>query len=474
VTLTNRLTLFFLSALTVVLIGFSLALFVLAQHHLQRQADERLAAALSVLKSAVEMTDEGVEWEPFDRNLAFSEPAAGESVTWLVTDPEGRVVDRAGSPAVLEFATSAASALRASQRDAARFEWNGARWLFRQLWIESPGPVVASPTQDEREHKYQGLAITVGLSLAPVQADLRALAVVLAALTAAILLLGLIGGRAVCRRALRPVTVMADAARRMNAAALDQRLPINHSGDELEDLARAFNGLLERVHDAFERQRRFTGEASHQLRTPLAAMLGQVEVALRRERPLEEYRRVLGSVQQQSERLQRIIEAMLFLARADAEAQLPQRDWLDLAQWLPQHLALWSEHPRFADISLEVQSARVRVHVVLLGELVNVLLDNAVKHSAPGTPIAIRVEESAGTAVLSVTDRGIGVNTEDLPHLFEAFFRSSSARASGVEGLGLGLSVARRIVEAFGGTIRVDSQPGSGSCFSVRLPSLQE
>jgi heavy metal sensor kinase len=312
------------------------------------------------------------------------------------------------------------------------------------------------------------------LSLAPVQADLRALAVVLAALTAAILLLGLIGGRAVCRRALRPVTVMADAARRMNAAALDQRLPINHSGDELEDLARAFNGLLERVHDAFERQRRFTGEASHQLRTPLAAMLGQVEVALRRERPLEEYRRVLGSVQQQSERLQRIIEAMLFLARADAEAQLPQRDWLDLAQWLPQHLALWSEHPRFADISLEVQSARVRVHVVLLGELVNVLLDNAVKHSAPGTPIAIRVEESAGTAVLSVTDRGIGVNTEDLPHLFEAFFRSSSARASGVEGLGLGLSVARRIVEAFGGTIRVDSQPGSGSCFSVRLPSLQE
>src|SRR5262249_6824630 len=140
--------------------------------------------------------------------------------------------------------------------------------------------------------------------------------------------------------------------RGMDAGDLGQRLPGVRSGDELEDLSRAFNSLLERLQESFERQRRFTGDASHQLRTPLAAMLGQVEVALRRERPAAEYQRILTSVKEQGERLRRIVESLLFLARADAEARLPDRERLDLRPWLVAHLRSWSDHPRTGDLVL--------------------------------------------------------------------------------------------------------------------------
>src|SRR5207248_10102086 len=153
-------------------------------------------------------------------------------------------------------------------------------------------------------------------------------------------------GRALCRRALAPVTRMAGAARIMSAADLDQRLPAPGSRDELEDLRRAFNGLLGRLQEAFERQRRFTGDASHQLRTPLTVMLGQIEVALRRDRPAGEYRDALHVAHGQAVRLRQIVEMLLFLARADAEARLRHLERVELAGWLAGHLEQCSAHAR--------------------------------------------------------------------------------------------------------------------------------
>ena len=134
----------------------------------------------------------------------------------------------------------------------------------------------------------------------------------------------------------------------MSAADLDRRLPLAGTGDELDDLSRAFNGLLDRVGESFERQRRFTGDASHQLRTPLTAMLGQAEVALRHDRDPAEYRRVLESVRGQAQHLRRIVEALLFLARADAEARRPELERIDLAAWAAEHLTTWAGHERAA------------------------------------------------------------------------------------------------------------------------------
>jgi signal transduction histidine kinase len=255
------------------------------------------------------------------------------------------------------------------------------------------------------------LILTAGVSLQPLQGTLWTLAVVLAGLSLGLWLLVALLGRWLCRRALVPVTRMAAAARAMDAADLGQRLPGPGTRDELEDLGGAFNGLLSRLQEAFERQRRFTGDASHQLRTPLTAVLGQVEVALQRDRPAEEYRQTLKLVHRQAVRLSQIVESLLFLSRADAEAGLPDLDAVDLTAWVSDYLQAWSGHPRRIDLRVECPSGPLwtRVHAPLLGELLDNLLDNACKCSEPGTPVTLRLGCEPGAVTLAVEDSGCGI-----------------------------------------------------------------
>jgi signal transduction histidine kinase len=263
----------------------------------------------------------------------------------------------------------------------------------------------------------------------------------------------------------------------MPAATIDQRLPPPGTNDELADLAAAFNELLSRVQDAFERQRRFTSEASHQLRTPLTALLGQVEVALRQERPAGEYRQALERAQRQGRKLAQIAEMLLFLARADREAKVPELETVDFGTWLRAQVAQWSAHPRASDLVLEIPADPLpaRIHPTLLGQLLDNLLENACKYSRPGTPITLRAAalhdaEGQGQVALEVEDRGIGIPASDLPDLFEPFFRSTQARRLGVDGVGLGLALVKRIATALRGTVEARSQLGQGSTFRVRLP----
>jgi signal transduction histidine kinase len=311
------------------------------------------------------------------------------------------------------------------------------------------------------------------MSLEPVAAVLRQLVTALVVLSLATWLITLISGRVISRWALRPVDSMASAAQAMDADDLGQRLPSSSTGDELEKLAGAFNGLLDRLQESFERQRRFTGDASHQLRTPLAAMLGQLEVALRRPRPPEEYERVLTAVHGQAVHLRQIVEALLFLARADAEARLSQTERIDLAAWLRKHIENCDGQPRAADLRFEAPSDEplaVLAQEPLLCQLVDILIENAAKYSLPGSRIAVRLVRAESSACLSVEDRGSGIASEDLAHVFEPFFRASDARRQGIGGIGLGLAIAERIASALGGRISVSSELGQGSCFTLHLP----
>lgn len=470
-TLTTRLTVFALTALAVVLAGFSTALYLVASDHLHRRADERLTAAASVLVAAAEVKPDGVEWEPAERRLPVGSGAGGDGVAWLVTDPDGKAVDRAVPADAADFLADAAAHLRETQRPAKKVRWQEGRWLVRQERVDAANPALPFAPPAGPEQKFPALVVTVGASLEPVGATLRELAAVLAGVSLAVWLVAAVAGRAVCRWALRPVTRMADAARGMTADDLGVRLPVAPARDELADLGLAFNALLGRVEEAFERQRGFTAEASHQLRTPLTALLGQVEVALRRDRDGAEYRRVLGSVHRQADRLRKVVESLLFLARSDADAGLPAKEVVDLGEWLPEHVRNgWADHPRTADIRVEASAARAEVHPVLLGELVDVLVDNACKYSPPGTPITMRVGPVGAAVEVSVEDAGVGVGEADAARIFEPFIRSDEARRRGVDGSGLGLSVAKRIADAHGGHLSVKSASGAGSRFTLRLP----
>ncbi len=267
----------------------------------------------------------------------------------------------------------------------------------------------------------------------------------------------------------------------MTAADLGHRLPAPGTGDELEELGRAFNDLLDRQHEAFlriheahDRQQRFAGDASHQLRTPLAALLGQVQVALRRDRAAEDYRRVLERVRDEGTRLREIVESLLLLARP--EGGPPEPEAVDLASWVPDHLRRWAIHPRAGDLRELVGDLApmvVSIHPLLLAQLVDNLLENACKFSAPGTPIEVRIWREGETIALGVEDRGCGLSADEAARVFEPFFRGDQARRDGQSGVGLGLAVARRIAATFGGTLEVRSERGVGSLFILRLPEAQ-
>ena len=483
--LATRVSAFFLIALALVLGGFSGTLSLLARSYLVRELDERLQAALDTLEASVDIEPGGLEWEPADRQFTLGvEPGIG-AVRWAVRDGRGALVDHSvnATPGSFPAGWAPAAWPRDPPDGTAYGAVTGWRLAARRLELadllrRGRGHPDDAPGY---EVQYPVLVLVVGLAPDPLQATLGWLGLTLAVLSAGIWLGAAVAGRWLCRRALSPLSRMARAATGMTAADLGQRLPVPGTGDELDELGRTFNDLLDRLqaaflelHEAHDRQQRFAGDASHQLRTPLAALLGQVQVALRRDRAPDDYRRVLGRIQDEGIRLRQIVESLLLLAHPEGGSPEPQV--VDLAAWVPDLLVRWSTHPRAADLEAAIDDGTplvVRVHPPLLAQVVDNLLENACNYSAPGTPIVVRAYREGRSIVLGVEDRGVGLAAEERTRVFEPFFRGEQARRDGHLGVGLGLAVAHRIAATFGGTLEVRSELGVGSLFILRLPEVR-
>ncbi len=473
-TLTTRITSFFLGVLACVLVGFAVGLYLLADRYLHNGLAERLDSALNTLAAAADVNPENIEWEPASRSLTIGQDPSPDQVRWLVQDDRAREIDRSRNlthdeELILGKASAAGERSIDGQRLAAVDGW---RLLHKR--IAAPGQ--SGKSSETGLNTYRALTVTVGIRLAPVESTLRTLGLALAGLSLALWSIAAIAGRWICRKALAPVTHMAGAARDMTVDDLQLRLPTLETGDELEELARAINGLLNRLEDSFERQRRFTGDASHQLRTPVTAMLGQLDVALTRQRSPDEYRQTLEAIRAQAQRLRQIVDSQLFLARADAEAFQPALEQLNLAKWLRDHLEGWRTNSRWNDFEFDMSAddrAIVRAHPQLLSQLVDNLIDNGVKYSPAGTPIQIAVAASDNLVECSVTNGGQPIGAEDLAHVFEPFFRSAASRRKGISGAGLGLAIAQRIAIALGGSIRADTTQNGQTQFVLQLPRTE-
>ncbi len=315
-----------------------------------------------------------------------------------------------------------------------------------------------------------GVRLLVGLDLADLRADVWSLALRLLLTGAAILVVSVAGGWWFTGRALAPLDRINRTARRMSDGDLAARIPAEAVDTEVGQVVDALNSAFDRLHGAIERQRRFTADASHELRTPLATISAEVQWALARERSADELRGSLEVSARAAGRMQSVIERLLFLARGEAVTERPSPVRLDdLAREALEHVRALAFAAGLT-VTTDVTPVTIQADRERLLEAVTHVLTNAIRYNLPGGTVHVTVGTEDGRATLQVRDSGIGIGPDDLPHVFEAFFRGDPARSRDTGGAGLGLAVARSVVEQHGGTIACTSAPGNGTTIEMSWP----
>jgi heavy metal sensor kinase len=355
----------------------------------------------------------------------------------------------------------------------------------------SPPPVqpsAANPPREDRDRHPQmaqiqgdrvelelrtppGVSIHVGCTVAPELKELRVVALKLVLAGGVILLLGLTGGWWLAGRAIRPIEDISATAAKISDGDLSRRISLAETESELGKLAAVLNSTFARLEAAFAQQKQFTSDAAHELRTPVTVMLTQTQLSLSRERNSAEYRQTIETCQRAAQRMRRLIESLLALARLDAGQEPIKHLKLDLAalarEGAEQVRPLAEE--RGITLLLETNPAQCAGDSERLARVLTNLLTNAIQYNRPNGEVRVTTRLENQTAVLAVRDTGAGIAAEDLPRIFERFYRSDKSRTTG--GNGLGLSICKAILTAHGGSIDVASEPGTGTTFTVRLPA---
>jgi len=449
-----RLTLWYSAVLAGVLAVFGISVYLLMQRGLQIRTSESLSIQMTVIEDQLSRSQG--RWglrdrleRQYARHPAFDiEVSDVDGTIWMRGD---RIRDRglpppsklpgAGREVFDNFTVAGLGRFRMVSRLSDRY---------------SVPLVVQVATSLEENDKQLGELMAILLLLGPLAVGCT---------------LG--GGYLLARQALAPVERMAATADEITATQLDRRLHEPNPDDELGRLARTLNGMIARLERSFEEVRRFTADAAHELRTPLAILRNEAEVALRIPRESEQYRDCLENMLEEIDHLSRLSEVLLFLFRADAGLGAHTGDVLSLDRIVREVaddirvVAAEQNQELMVDAS---SPCNVLGNAEQLRRLLFNLLDNAIKFTPAGGSIGIRVERQKGQARVIVSDAGIGIAPEHLPRIFDRFYRVDSARSRRTGGNGLGLSICKSIAEAHQGFIEVVSQPGKGTQVTLTLP----
>jgi two-component system OmpR family sensor kinase len=475
-----RLTLWYAGVLAVVLVVLAFATYFILRQSTVRRADSNLAeladAFLTTLRA--EMKDEaGPERLRRAALEAIIEHRFRDHI-YAVLDPTGAlVVSSRDLPAAIPTS---------SQEESSRIVDSDS---FRALVESSSRADRILQNVKGEKGGYRGYVrhfvengqtytLVVLQSLHSQQEMFRELAQTFSLVIPIAVLLASAGGYFLAYKSLAPVVAMSTQAGRIGAATLHERLPVKNEKDELGHLARSFNQLLDRLDQSFDRQRRFMADASHELRTPVAILRGEAEVALSRpDRKPEEYRESLAVLRAESQRLTHIVEDLFTLARADAgQYPLSPHDF-----YLDELVADCTRTTRTLALAKRItlncdaaQELPVHADEALLRRMILNLLDNAIKYTPERGRVSVAARRDGGEYALSITDTGPGIPVELQPRIFERFFRADKARSraeSDGGGAGLGLSIARWIAEAHHGRLELARSDASGSTFTAYLPA---
>jgi heavy metal sensor kinase len=313
--------------------------------------------------------------------------------------------------------------------------------------------------------------IEVGCSIVPELKELHRTALNLLAVGGFILLIGLAGGWWLVTRATKPINEISATAAKISAGDLSQRINVAEAESELGQLAAVLNSTFARLEAAFAQQQQFTSDAAHELRTPVSVILTQTQTALNREREAGDYKLTVEACQRAAQRMRKLIESLLALARFDAGQEVLKRLRFDFSKTISDCLELVQPlaGERNVKISIEAEPLKISGDSERLAQVVTNLLTNAIQYSKSGGEVRVKLESQNSLAVLTVADTGHGIAPEDLPRVFGRFFRADESR-TGADNAGLGLAISKAIVEAHGGTIEVASRENTGTTFTVRLP----
>lgn len=349
-------------------------------------------------------------------------------------------------------------------------------------------PLVALPTREEENYRWterienknflltraraSGMKMLVGRDISDDLAALNHFRLLLSLGGSAIFLFALAGGWWLAGRALVPIDTIALTASRIADGNLDERIEIDESDSELNRLAGVLNGTFDKLSNSIERQKRFTTDASHELRTPLTIILSETQRGLRHDRDAESYRGIIDNCKTAAERMRRLVDSLLLLAREDLTVGKPEPlDLADIALEVAKQLTPLADAHQ-SHLTLDITPAQALGTPADLETLIHTLLSNALAHTPPGTPVTLRTKVEGGQALLTVHDQGPGIPPEHLPHLFDRFYQVDKARRQSQNHSGLGLSIAQSIARKLNGSLTITSTMTDGTTVTLRLPQI--
>jgi two-component system OmpR family sensor kinase len=457
--LSLRLTLWYTAITAIALLAASAIVYLSVAGNLQRDLDASLAAEAEGLARAVTVQG-GMALRPLRLVLPDINAFSGGDLLIQVVDARGTVVDRSESlgRVVLPVDAETRRALADGTPRYVTVAVPGGE-LRAFVWpLVLGGQVVG--------------ALQVGRSLAPLASATTRVLQALAAVDVLLLLLAAGAGWAMARGALRPIAAVRDTAEAIGESGdLDRRVPAGPARDEVGALAATFNRMLDRLQAALAAQRRFVADASHELRTPLTTLRVNLATLRRgdaRRSPAE--LEILEDMDGELQRLSRLVEGLLALARTDAGQPLERTPVALDALVRKVYEAAQPQADGRALTLGAIEPVQVEGSADHLEQVVRNLVDNALKYTPPGGHVSLDLRRVGDEAAISAQDDGVGIAPDDLAHVFERFYRAPAAR--GRSGAGLGLAIAASIVRAHGGRLAADSAPGQGSTFTVYLPAL--
>ena len=462
----SRLTAWHVAVLGFFLILFSILLYVFLSKRLHESIDNSLKVSANVIQKAALLEYSRTPLPGLD--LFFDQFLGYSNINkfYRIYDGSGHVDSRSKGIDASKFPLTQDAYSRANQGQMTYETFNLVPWhRVRVITM----PVI-------RNDNLVNL-IQVGTSLKAVEDTLKNLRIFLFTAIPVALILSTLGGRFMATRALKPVAEITDTAQDIaHGANLSRRIPIPEVQDEIGNLARTFNEMMNRLEKSFAQVRQFSGDASHELRTPLTVLKGQSELVLSKPRSKAEYQEVLASNLEEINYMSRVLEDLLVLSKGDEGEVALEKEPVELG-------SIVEEVSRQGEIFADEKEVKIILAylepVTILGDahrlkqMVWILLHNAVKFTPSGGEIKITLQDLDDTVYFTIRDNGIGIPEQDLPKIFDRFYRVDKARSRMDGGSGLGLSICKHIVDRHHGTVDVESKLGEGTKFKIRFPKYE-